>query len=89
MTSPAVPSSRQLAQALHDISRMIISAADMHRNHTRLLFSILEAGANTTDVLAELRANEEMFTGYLARIGAVVDTLRMAVLNGGQPEALP
>jgi hypothetical protein len=79
---------RTLLQGLHDISKMIILAAEMHRQHTRLLVVLLEAGANTTDIVAEMRANEEMFAGYLTRIGALAETLRLA-FSGPRAEATP
>ena len=58
---------------------MIILAAEMHRQHTRLLIVLLQAHANTTDIIAEMRANEEMFCGYLTRISSLSDTLRVVM----------
>ena len=75
---------RSLVVALHDISTMVILAAEMHRQHTRLLIVLLEAHANTTDIIAEMRANEEMFCGYLTRISSLSDTLRITMMSKGQ-----
>ena len=72
---------RKLARAFHDISRMLIVAAEMHRQHTRLLVVLVEAGANPTDVIVSMRANEEMFAGYLTRISALSDTARITILG--------
>lgn len=73
------PDARKFVQSLHDISKMIIVAADMHRQHTRLLIVLLEAGANVTDVILEMRANEEMFCGYLTRISSLADKIRLVL----------
>ena len=70
---------RTLIKTLHDISTMIILAAEMHRQHTRMLCTLLEAHANVADVISEMRANEEMFCGYLTRITALADTLRVTL----------
>ena len=70
---------RDIIRSLHDISQMIILAAEMHRQHTRLLIVLLQAHANTTDIIAEMRANEEMFCGYLTRVSSLSETLRVAL----------
>ena len=70
---------RTLIKTLHDISTMIILAADMHRQHTRLLRTLLEANANPNDIINEMMSNEEMFCGYLTRITALADTLRVTL----------
>jgi hypothetical protein len=75
---------RTLVQALHDISTMIIQAAEMHRMHTRLLITLLEVNANHTDIISGLRANEELFCGFLTRISALSDMLRIAMMIKGE-----
>ena len=72
---------RSIVVALHDISTMIIQAAEMHRMHTRLLITLLEAQANTTDIISGLRANEELFCGFLTRISSLSDMLRIAMMT--------
>ena len=75
---------RSLVVALHDISTMVILAAEMHRQHTRLLITLLEANANSTDIIGGLRANEELFCGFLSRISALSDMLRITIMSKGE-----
>ena len=64
-------------KTLHDISRMIRDFASMMRASNDLLLALLHAGANVTDIIDVVRSEQALLGGYLARIAAVADTLRI------------
>lgn len=72
---------QQLADSLYSLAQMILVAAQLHRQSTEMLITLLSAGVNVSDQVQALRVYEELYCGYLTRMSALADTLRFVVLN--------
>jgi hypothetical protein len=61
---------------LKNVSQMIIKLGEIITNSNRLFITLLEAGANPTDMIALVREENAVAIGYLTSIQAVVDKMR-------------
>jgi hypothetical protein len=61
---------------LKNVSQMIIKLGEIITNSNRLFVTLLEAGANPTDMIALVREENAVAIGYLTSIQAVVDKMR-------------
>ena len=68
---------------LKNISQMIIKLGEIITNSNRLVVTLLEAGANTTDMIALIREENAVAIGYLTSIQAVVDKMRIEEAGNG------
>ena len=61
---------------LKTVSQMIVKLGDIITQSNRLFITLLEAGANSTDVIALVREQNALAIGYLTSIQAAVDKMR-------------
>ena len=61
---------------LKNVSQMIVKLGEIITNSNRLVVTLLEAGANPTDMIALVREENAVAIGYLTSIQAVVDKMR-------------
>jgi hypothetical protein len=69
---------------LRTVSQMIVKLGEIIANSNKLFIILLEAGANTTDVIALVRQENAVAIGYLTTIQAIVDKTRLEGGGNGQ-----
>ena len=69
---------------LRTVSQMIVKLGDIITQSNRLFITLLEAGANATDMIALVREQNALAIGYLTSIQAVVYKMRTTGGADGQ-----